>query len=101
MEVIFASNRLQRCYESSSDGARAWGQQVARKYVQRVDILYAVRGFEELHQIRSLGIHRLSGEREGQYAITLDRRWRLIVTHIESESRIRVEEVSRHYGDEY
>ena len=99
MEVDFASKRLQRCYESSSDAARDWGQQVARKYIQRIGIFYAVRRFEELFQIRSLGIHRLSGERGGQYAITLDRRWRLIVTYIEAESRIRVEEVTRHYGD--
>ncbi len=99
MEVAFASNQLQRCYENSSDASRAWGQQVARKYIERINLLYAVNTVEELYKIRSLRFHRLSGEREGEYAITLDRRWRLIVTHVEAEGKIRVEEVTQHYGD--
>ena len=54
---------------------------------------------EELYTIRSLRFHKLSGEREGQYAIVLDDRWRLIVSYMDAESKFRVEEVSRHYGD--
>jgi len=99
MDVEFASRQLLRRYESSSEAIRAWGQQVARKYIQRVDILYAVKNLEELYQIRSLKFHKLTGEREGQYAIVLDHRWRLIVTYVEAESKIRIEEVTHHYGD--
>lgn len=99
MEVRFASIRLQKCYESSSDASRTWGQQVARKYIQRINALYAVEGFQELYSIRAIRLHKLSGDREGQYAIALDRRWRLIVTHLEAEGKIRVEEVTQHYGD--
>ena len=99
MDVEFASRRLSRRYESSPEASRAWGQQVARKYIQRINILYAVKSLQDLYQIRSLKFHKLSGEREGQYAITLNERWRLIVTYVEAESKIRVEEVTQHYGD--
>lgn len=99
MEIEFASTGLEKCYESSSDASRALGQQVARKCIQRIGILYAVKSLEELYRIRSLRFHKLTGERAGQYAITLDRRWRLIVTYIEAESKIRIEEVTSHYGD--
>jgi proteic killer suppression protein len=47
-----------------------------------------------------LRFHALAGSREGQYAINLNGFYRLIVSLEGAELQIvRVEEVSKHYGD--
>ena len=60
------------------------------------DILQAGR-FDDLFAAASLHVHPLTGGRMGQYAMTLQGRWRLIVT-VEND-RVVVEEVSNHYDD--
>jgi len=98
VEVHFRSKSLRRCYEDSADGARAWGPVVGRKYILRVNVLYAVKQFSELYSIRALRLHELKGERKGQYAITVHDRWRLLLTRV-TDDTVRVEEVTQHYGD--
>ena len=98
MEVHFTTNRLKRCYEESKRATQEWGPEVARRYIQRVEILYAVERFEELYTIRVLRLHPLTGDRAGEHAITLLGRWRMIVTN-EGERSVRVKEVNIHYGD--
>lgn len=98
MEVDFATNRLRRCYESSSLGERAWGKDVARKYIQRIDIIYAADSFPDLFAIRALKLHPLHGPHQGRFGITLQGRRRLVVTPIDGKA-VRVEEVTNHYGD--
>jgi proteic killer suppression protein len=73
---------------------------VARRYVQRVDILYAAESIEDLHRMTVLRFHPLKGNRKGQYAVSLTDRARLILTFTESVATIVwIEEVSKHYGD--
>ena len=98
MEVLFATNRLQQCYEDFKRREREWGPQVARKYVQRIEILYAAKRLEELFSIKSLRLHPLAGHRAREYSVTLHDRWRLIITK-EGDSAVRVKEVTNHYGD--
>lgn len=44
--------------------------------------------------------HALKGDRQGQCSLTLVGRWRLIITvRDEAMTVVRVEEVSKHYGD--
>ena len=95
----FATNELRRCYEESERAIRHWGPQVGRRYIQRIEILHAIKEFSEIFQFRSLHAHPLRGSRRGQYAITLTGQWRLIVTKGDTESDVSVQEVSRHYGD--
>ncbi len=71
---------------------------MGRKYVQRIGILHAARSFADLYTIRSLRLHPLGGEHQGQFALTLHDRWRLIVVPGEGDV-VRVEEVTNHYGD--
>lgn len=71
---------------------------MARKYVQRIDVLYGARRFEDLWAIQSLRLHPLKGEREGRYSLYLIGRWRLLIRRLNGDG-VRVEEVSRHYGD--
>ena len=98
MEVEFANRRLQQCYETFARASRDWGDAIARKYIQRVNIIQSVEQFDDLYKLRALRLHRLSGSRAAQFSIVLDRRWRLILTYVEEENKIRIEEVTHHYG---
>jgi proteic killer suppression protein len=100
VQVKFRTKQLQRCYGSQKDATQKWGADVARRYVQRIDILYAAETVEDLHRIPVLRFHPLKGSRKGQYALRLTDRARLIVTFTENAATIVwIEEVSKHYGD--
>jgi len=87
-----------RCYQESDRAIRRWGPDIGRRYIQRIQVLYAAKRFSDLSTIRSLRLHALKGEREGQYAMTLLGRWRLVVVPV-GEDKVRLEEVTSHYGD--
>jgi proteic killer suppression protein len=98
MNLVFASRRLEQCYENGANAVRAWGPQVGRRYIQRINLLYAVRSFDELFNFQALRLHPLRGPRAEEWAMTLQGRWRLIIELL-SEDTILVKEVSHHYGD--
>jgi len=62
-------------------------------------VLREAENISVLYGIRSLRLHRLSGRRRRQFSISLDRRWRIILSYVESENKVRIEEVTNHYGD--
>ncbi len=100
MEIRFRTKKLQRQYERSSDAVKAYGQQVARKYIQRVGIIKQARDIEELKRFPGLGCHPLEGNRAGHWALTLTGFYRLIFALQGEELEIvLIEEVSKHYGD--
>lgn len=100
VEVAFATRKLERCYREFAAGARAWGQTVARKYVQRIDIMQEASDLAELEVLPGLECHPLKGRRKGQFALILHDRWRLVFSLSGIEVKIiRIEEVSKHYGD--
>lgn len=98
MRVHFASRELARCYESEREAARAWGQVVGRRYIDRINVIRQARSLRDLAAIRSLRLHQLKGERAGQFAIRLTGRWRLVFRLADGDV-VMVEEVSAHYGD--
>jgi toxin HigB-1 len=100
VQVKFRTRQLQRCYESHAAATRRWGAPVARRYVQRINDLYAAESVEDLYRIPPLRFHPLKGDRQGQYALSLADRMRLIVSVTgEATPTVWVEEVSKHYGD--
>ena len=99
MEVDFRSKQLKLCYEQSAKAVQRWGSDVGRKYITRINELYAVKDFQDAYKIRSLRLHALKGGREGELSITLTGRWRLIVTRGETEEQVIIESVSNHYED--
>ena len=100
MVVRFATSRLERCYREIRFAQREWGEKVGRTYIQRINTLWAVRNGRDLFTLRALDMHPLKGERRGQHAIRLGDRERLIVAFEDDAwTIVRVEEVSRHYGD--
>ncbi len=100
MQVEFRTKRLRKCYVESAAAAREWGDKIARRYIERVNVLKAARSLDDLHKIPPLRFHPLKGERQGQHAITLIDRWRMVVTFRgDAMTIVRIEEVSAHYGD--
>jgi proteic killer suppression protein len=100
VEVVFATRKLEKCYSDHSYGRRVWGPEVGRKYIQRIDLLQEAGDMEEVRKLPGLDCHPLKGSRKGQFGITIHGRWRLIFGYQEEQARvIRIEEVSKHYGD--
>lgn len=100
MEVRFRTRQLQRSYEQHGLAVRAWGKEVARRYVERIGILYRVKHAGELSTFEALRFHELKGWRKGQYALNLTGFMRLIVSFEDDAlTVVRVEQVSKHYGD--
>ena len=71
MEVSFRTNQLRRYYEESSRAIRQWGADVGRKYITRINQLYAVRDFQEAYHLRSMRLHPLKGSKRGELSIYL------------------------------
>lgn len=100
MDIQFRTKRLLNCYEKSKEGQRQWGEKVARRYIERVNILRTAKSAQDLYRVSVLNFHPLSGKKKGLYALTLIDRWRMEVSFQDQElSVVRVEEVSQHYGD--
>ena len=97
MDVEFRSRRLQRRYERSAEAIRAWGPDVGRRYVQRVNALFAAERVEDLYAVRAFDLHPLTGDRAGQIAMRLTGQVRLILT-FPDERTVIVEEVVDYHG---
>ena len=99
MNVSFRSSQLERAFRKSAQATRRWGQAAARKYVTRVTQLLSARDWDDIRSLKALRAHPLRGDRKGQWAIDMDKRWRLIVMPSKSGHDVEIVEVSRHYGD--
>ena len=99
MRVVFHTTRLQRAYEESSYAARLWGTAVARTYILRMEVIYAAADFDTVCRIKALRAHPLDAPRDGQWALDLTGRWRLIVIPSADEEEMTAWEVTNHYGD--
>lgn len=100
MEIKFKTNKLQKQYENSKDAVKAYGMDVAKKYIQRVNILKSTKSFDELYKIPQLKFHPLTGNRNGEFAISLTGFYRLIITNDgDSFDIAKIEKVSKHYDD--
>lgn len=97
MQLHFKSRGLQRAFEQEREAIREWGPQVGPRYQERVKLIQAAASLNDLFAITYLHLHPLTGDRQGQYAITLSGRWRLILT-VEGAT-VTIEEVSAHYGN--
>ena len=100
MQIQFRNNKLEKCFASYKQAARAWGDVVARKYIQRVGMIQEVKDLNELCGLPGLKCHPLKGDRQGEYSIKLTGFWRLIFTLQGAQLEIAmIEEVSKHYDD--
>lgn len=100
MIVAFRTPKLRKQYEDHRECEKAYGATVARRYIERINIIKHSRSIEELQKLPSLNCHPLKGNRKGEWAVNLTGFYRLIFTlrgeHLEIAH---IEEVSKHYGD--
>lgn len=100
MEIRFKTKKLEKQYENSKEAVKAYGADVAKRYVLRINILKSANSFDELYKIPTLKFHPLKGDRDGEFAISLTGFYRLIITNDGDTFDIaKIEEVSKHYGD--
>jgi toxin HigB-1 len=100
VEIQFRTKKLQRHYEQSAAAVQAYGHQVGRRYILRINMMKTTRSIKELEAMPGLRCHPLKADREGQWAIALTGFARLIFTlQGEQLQIVLVEEVSKHYGD--
>ncbi len=100
MKISFKTKKLQKQYEKYSYAEKSYGRDVARKYIQLVNIIKETRDIDELCTLSGLRCHRLKGNKWGHWSIKLTGFYRLIFTLEGEELEIaHIEEVSKHYDD--
>lgn len=100
MLVKFKSNKLKKQYEDSDNAISAYGEDVGKKYISRINIIKSSNSVNDLMAIPLLRCHPLTGDRKGEWSLTIKGRYRLIFTlHGEKLEIARIEEVSKHYDD--
>lgn len=99
MNVRFKNRVLERCYREHRAAVKKWNEKVARRYVQRINLLFACSSVGDLSSFPQLRFHALKGDKKGYYALDLDNFWRLIVSVDETRQEVCVEAVSKHYDD--
>ena len=100
MDVLFRTRKLERQYQDVQQASKAYGEEVARRYIGRINIIKQAHDVEELQRLPGLRCHPLKGNLKGLWAINLTGFYRLIFTmHGERLDVVRIEEVSKHYDD--
>ncbi len=100
MKILFKTRKLQKQYEDIRQAEKSYPVSVARKYIQRINIIQQTSTFEELKNLPALRCHGLKGDRSGQWAINLSGYYRLIFTLKGDQLEIvQIEQVSKHYED--
>ncbi len=100
MEVQFRTRKLKKQYENSREAEKSFGVDIARKYIQRINIMKHVRDINELRILPALHCHPLKGRKKGHWAIKLTGYHRLLFTlAVERIDVAEIEEVSKHYED--
>lgn len=97
LTIKFSKRYLEKCYRNKIQAIKRWGPVIGENYIKKVNAIYAVDSVDDLYKIPQLRFHPLTGDRKGQYAISLTGRARVIV-EIENNNIIIIEEVNtEHY----
>jgi toxin HigB-1 len=60
------------------DGKSKFSGMDVAKALARLQVLHAAKSLEDIPQLKSVGLHALSGDRQGQWAMTINGPWRLV-----------------------
>ena len=75
MIISFANRATERF--AAEDKSKFSGLDVA-KAMARLQGLHAAASLDDIPPLKSVGLHALSGDRQGQWAMTINGPWRLI-----------------------
>ena len=62
----------------ASEGKSKFSGLDEAKAMGRLKVLQAARSINDIPPLRSVGLHALSGDRKGQWAMTINGPWRLV-----------------------
>lgn len=98
LEIRFRNNKLEKQYTNHREAEKAYPREVARKYIQRINIIKKALTINDLVIQRILRCHPLTGNRKGLWAIKLTGYYRLLFS-LEGDQLeiVRIEKVSKHY----
>lgn len=66
MEVRFRTRKLRHEYEDAKKAIQAHGQAVARRYIERINIIKSAVDIEQLEKLPVINCHPLKGDRTGE-----------------------------------
>lgn len=75
MIVSFANRATERF---AVDGKSKFSGMDVGKAMARLKILRAARSIADISPLKSVGLHALAGDRQGQWAMTVNGPWRLV-----------------------
>lgn len=75
MIVSFANRATERF---ARDGKSKFTGMDVAKAMTRLKLLRAARSIDDIPSLKSVGLHALSGDRKGQWAMTINGPWRLV-----------------------
>ena len=78
MEVSFATTRLDKLFRNESDLVQTYGSRRARKIMARLTALRRRPTLSQVPTTPPLRRHQLTGNRDEQYAVDIDRQYRLV-----------------------
>lgn len=91
----FANSATRRFYElGKASGFSGLDVAAAQELLALLD---AATGLGDLRSLKSIGLHKLEGDRRGQWAATVNRRWRLCFEFRDGDA-FNVEIVDYHKG---
>ena len=100
MRVIYSSQKLQKTCTVFRMTVRTYGQQLSEMIHARIKQIEAFDTVEELIDYGIGKCHPLTGNRKGQYAMSLTKNWRLIFTKKGDRIQIAcIEEIEDYHGD--
>ena len=73
--VSFANRATERF--ACEGKSKSSGLDIA-KAMARLQVLHAAASLDDIPQLKSIGLHALSGNRQGQWAMTINCPWRLV-----------------------
>ncbi len=104
MELEYKNAKVEKYCRKKSEAVRKFGKKVGDKLHLRLTQLTAFETLADVPNTPPFRRHRLKDLREGQFAIDLTERYRLIIEPLNGEIEdlksitiIEVEEVSNHY----
>jgi proteic killer suppression protein len=78
VEIRFRTRKLAKLCNERREATRAWGEGNAKKLGQRLSEIHASENLAALLALSLAHCHALTGDREGQYAVSLQGPMRLI-----------------------
>ena len=79
MRLHFDDDELRRLYEEPDYVIKRLGPDITKAYRKKIGFLVAAESELDLRNYKALHYEKLSGDRDGQHSIRLNKQWRLIL----------------------